>query len=86
MIYIITLIISAIFWTGIIWLQNIQGMGVAWRITVLIVLFVFGVMFIIAGILAPPEPRSVLLQLGAAYLTTIPICIAYTVYKNTRGW
>jgi len=86
MIYVITLLISAIIWIGVLDLQNMHGMGAAWRMTVLIYLLIFGCAFIFCGVIAPPEPRAVLFQVGAAFLTTIPICIAYVAYKNRRGW
>ena len=67
-------------------LQGMHGMGVVWRMICLIALLIFGCMYIFAGAMAPPAPRSILIQIGAAFLTTIPICIAYVAYKNSRGW
>jgi len=86
MVFIITLLISAIFWLGVINMQHMYGQGVAWRIAILIFLFFLGVGFIYAGIIAPPGPRAVLLQIGAAFITTIPVIIGYISFKNKRGW
>ena len=86
MIYIIALIITALFTIGITQVQQMQGMGEAWRIAGLILLLIFGCAFIFAGVIAPPGPRSTLIQLGAALLTAMPIKIAFIIYKNTRGW
>jgi hypothetical protein len=86
MVYIFTLIVSVIIWIWAILMQNLNGMGEGWRIANLIFLLFFGLVYIFIGIIAPPGPRSVLFQIGAALLTTIPICIAYVSYKNKHGW
>ena len=86
MIFLIALIISVIFWLIIIDIQHMNGMGVGWRVIVLVFLLIEGVAFIIAGIIAPPGPRGVILQIGAAFLATIPVIVGYITHKNKRGW
>ena len=86
MVYIITLIVTALLAMGFTGYQNFQGMGAGWRIATLIFLLVFGCVYVFCGIIAPPGPRSILIQVGLAFISTIPINIAYTNYKNKRGW
>ncbi|MDR1704197.1 MAG: hypothetical protein LBS19_05885 [Clostridiales bacterium] len=86
MIFLLVLAVSAILWLGIIELQNLFGKGTAWRIVDLSLLLILGSMFIFAAVTAPSEPRAVLLQVGAALLTTIPIYLVFLLYKNRKGW
>ena len=86
MIFLIALAIFVFIWLAIIDIQHMNGMGAGWRIAILVVLIFGGVGFIIAGIVAPPGPRGVILQIGAAQIATIPILIGYVAHKNKRGW
>ena len=86
MVFLITLIVSAILLIAVVGMQYMNGQGVASRIAIFVLLLFIGVMLVIAGITAPSGSRGVLLQMGAAFICTIPIIVRYIAYKNKRGW